>query len=170
MIRERLLWGFVLIALLPLLGVALGTSLVSYYNGRQQSLDRLESVAARKELAIENWANALQAELQVASQTDYSPRFVSNAMRLSNEGKRYEWYNSLVRKRLQALLDQSSEYEELFLLDLAGKVVVSTNPAPRRPPIRRRVRVSSRAERPGDPAAVWRRGHSGRGELLDRQQ
>ena len=127
MIRERLLWGFVLIALVPLLGVGVATSLVSYYNGRQQSVDRLESVAARKELAIQTWAQSLQQELQVVSQTDYSPKFVSTAMRLSNEGKQYTWYNSLVRKRLRALVDQSSQFEELFLLDLQGRVVVSTD-------------------------------------------
>ena len=129
MIRERLLWGFVLIALVPLLGVGIGTSLISYFNGRQQSVDRLESVAARKELAIQTWAQALQQELQVASQTDYSPKFVSTALRLANEGKNYTWYNSLVRKRLQALVDQSSQLEELFLLDVQGRVVVSTDPA-----------------------------------------
>lgn len=129
MIRERLLWGFVLIALVPLLGVGIGSSLVSYYNGRQQSVDRLESVAARKELAIQIWAQSLQQELQVASQTDYSPKFVGTALRLANEGKKYAWYNSLVRKRLQALVDQSSQLDELFLLDLQGRVVVSTDVA-----------------------------------------
>lgn len=129
MIRERLLWGFVLIALVPLLGMGIGTSLISYINGRQQSVDRLESVAARKEQAIQTWAQSLQQELQVASQTDYSPKFVSTALRLANEGKNYTWYNSLVRKRLQALVDQSSQLEELFLLDVHGRVVVSTDAA-----------------------------------------
>jgi signal transduction histidine kinase len=127
MIRERLLWGFVLIALLPLLGVGLGTALVSYKSGRQQSLDRLESVAARKELAIRTWSQSLQRELQVIAQTDYSPGLVGTALRLANEGKRYDWYNSLVRKRLLALVGQSSQFEELFLLDLQGRVVVSTD-------------------------------------------
>lgn len=129
MIRERLLWGFVLIALLPLLGVGLGTSLVSYTSGRQQSLDRLESIAARKELAIRTWSQSLQRELQVVAQTDYSPGLVGTALRLANEGKRYDWYNSLVRKRLLALVGQSSQFEELFLLDLQGRVVVSTDAA-----------------------------------------
>jgi signal transduction histidine kinase len=129
MIRERLLWGFVLIALLPLLGVGLATSLVSYTSGRHQSHDRLESVAARKELAIRTWSQSLQRELQVVAQTDYSPGLVGTALRLANEGKRYDWYNSLVRKRLQALVGQSPQFEELFLLDLQGRVVVGTDAA-----------------------------------------
>ena len=85
MIRERLLWGFVLIALVPLLGVGVATLLVSYYNDRQQSVDRLESVAARKELAIRTWAQSWQQELQVVSQTDYSPKHPTIALKMIRE-------------------------------------------------------------------------------------
>ena len=129
MIRKRLLIWFVLIALLPVVGVGIGTSLVSYFNGRQQSIDRLESVAARKELAIQGWVEALHQELLFASQTDCSPKFVTTALRLGNESKRYGWYFDLVRRQLEALANQSSRIEELFLVDLKGEVVVSTQMA-----------------------------------------
>jgi len=128
MIRSRLLLGFILVALLPVMGVGIGTYIVGYQNGRQQSIDRLESVAARKELAIQVWIQSLQQELRVASRTDYSPNLVSNAIKLSNENTSYNWYNDLVRKRLQYFTDQSSQIEELFLIDLKGDIVVSTNP------------------------------------------
>ena len=128
MIRARLMVGFVLVALLPVLGVGIGTYMVSYQNGRQQSIDRLESVAARKELTIQVWIQSLQQELQVAAKTDYSPKLVSNALKLSNDGANYAWYNNLVRKRLQSFVDQSSQMAELFLVDLDGDVVVSTDP------------------------------------------
>lgn len=127
MIRARLLVGFVLVALLPVIGVGIGTYMVGYQNGRQQSIDRLESVAARKELAIQVWIQSLQQELQVASQTDFSPKLVSNALKLSNEKTSYAWYNNLVRKRLQYFVDQSPQMDELFLVDLDGDVVVSTD-------------------------------------------
>lgn len=127
MIRARLLIGFVLVALLPVIGMGISTYIVSYQNGRQQSIDRLESVAARKELAIQVWVQALQQELQVASQTDYSPKLVSNALKLSNENTSYAWYNNLVRKRLKYFVDQSSQFEEMFLINNRGEVIVSTN-------------------------------------------
>ena len=126
MIRRRLLSWFVLIALLPVVGVGIGTSLVSYLNGRQQSIDRLESVAARKELAIQGWVDALHQELRFASQTDCSPKFVTTALRLGNEDKLYNWYFDLVRRQLATLAGQSLRIEELFLIDLQGEVVVST--------------------------------------------
>jgi signal transduction histidine kinase len=127
MIRKRLLVWFVLIALLPVIGVGIGTSLISYVNGRQQSIDRLESVAARKQLAIEGWIEALHQELLFASQTDCSPQFVNTALRLGNENKEYEWYHNLVRKQLSAYVNQSPRIQELFLVDRQGEVVVSTD-------------------------------------------
>lgn len=127
MIRVRLLIGFILVALLPVIGMGIGTYIVGYQNGRQQSIDRLESVAARKELAIQVWVKSLQQELQVTSQTDYSPKLISNVLKLSKENTSYGWYNNLVRKRLQYFVDRSSQFTELFLIDLQGKVIVSTN-------------------------------------------
>lgn len=129
MIRIRLLIGFVLVALLPVIGVGIGTYIVSYQNGRQQTMDRLESVAARKELALQVWIQSLQQELQVASRSDYAPKLVSNALALSNEDASYSWYNNLVRKRLQFYVGQSAQFEEMFLIDLNDKVIVSTDPA-----------------------------------------
>ncbi|MBN1660275.1 MAG: GAF domain-containing protein [Anaerolineae bacterium] len=129
MIRKRLLVWFVVIALLPVIGVGIGTSLVSYVNGRQQSIDRLESVAARKELAIQGWVESLQQELLFASQTDCSPRFVNTALRLGNENKDYVWYYDLARRQLETYVNHSPRIEELFLVDLEGEVVVSTDKA-----------------------------------------
>jgi signal transduction histidine kinase len=129
MIRLRLLVGFVLVALLPIIAVSIGTYIVSYQSGRQQTIDRLEAVAARKELAIQGWEQSLQQELQTASQMDYSSKFINNALRLANENYSYTWYNNLVRKRMQGFIDQSSHFDELFLLDNQGKVVISTDVA-----------------------------------------
>ena len=129
MIRKRLLVWFVLIALLPVIGVGISTSLVSYVNGRQESIDRLESVAARKELAIQSWVESLQQELLFASQTDCSPQFFNTALRLGNEDKEYVWYYKLARRQLEIFVNQSPRIEELFLVDLQGEVIVSTDVA-----------------------------------------
>ncbi|NJD59214.1 MAG: hypothetical protein C3F13_16140 [Anaerolineales bacterium] len=126
MIRTRLLIGFVLVALLPVIGLGIGTYIVSYQSGRQQSIDRLESVAARKELAVQVWVQSLQEELQIAARSDYSPKLVANAIRLSNEGEVHAWYNDMVRKWLQIFVNHSNQFNELFLVDRNGKVVLST--------------------------------------------
>jgi len=127
MIRVRLLVGFVLVALLPVIGVSIGTSLVSYYTGRQQSIDRLASVAARKELAILGLVETLEQDLIFASQTG-STELIDTVLRLGNRDTRYTWYLDLARKQLQGSIAQSPRLDELFLVDLQGEVVVSTDP------------------------------------------
>ncbi len=127
MIRYRLLLGFILVGLLPVIGVGIGTYIVSYQNGLQQAVDRLESVSARKELSIQVWIQSLGQELQVAAQSDYAPKLIINALKLSNENASYSWYNNLVSKRLNYFVSQSDQLVELFLVDLKGNVVVSTN-------------------------------------------
>ncbi len=128
-IRARLLVGFVLIALLPVISVGIGTGIVSYQNGRQQAIDRLGSVAALKELAVNDWIRSLHQELVMASQTDCSPKYIHVVLRLARDGKVYAFYNEWMRKRLQAFVEQSSQLKELFLLDLDGVVVLSTDTA-----------------------------------------
>lgn len=129
MIRLRLLVGFVLVALLPVVAAGIGTSIVTYQSGRQQSIDRLEAVAARKELAIQSWVQSLQQELRTASQSGSSPRLINDGLRLANANTNYTWYDNLVRNQLQKFASRSSHFSELFLLDHQGRVVVSTDPA-----------------------------------------
>jgi len=128
-IRARLLVGFVVIALLPVIGVGIGTFFVSYQNGRKQAIDRLGSVAALKELAVNDWIRSLHQELVMASQTDCSPKYIHVVLRLARDNKVYAFYNRWMRKRLLTFVEQSPHLEELFLLDLQGDVVLSTDPA-----------------------------------------
>ena len=128
MIRFRLLIGFILVGLLPVIGVGIGTYYVNYQNGLEQTIDKLESISARKELSIQTWLRSLTRELQVAAQTDYSPKLIINSLKLSNDGNDYTWYNNLVRKRLFYFLGSSENITEIFLMDLSGRIVVSTNP------------------------------------------
>jgi len=128
-IRARLLVSFVVIALLPVIGVGIGTGIVSYQNGRQEAIDRLGSVAALKELSVDNWVRSLHQELVMASQTDCSPKYIHVVLRLARDDKVYAFYNRWMRKRLQAFVEQSAQVEELFLLDLQGVVVLSTQTA-----------------------------------------
>lgn len=128
MIRIRLLISFILVGLLPILGVGIGTYIVNYQNGLQQTFDRLESVSARKELSLKGWFQSLTQDLQIAAQTNYSPNLVINALKLSDEGISYTWYNNLVRKKLRNFVIQSDGLMELFLINLSGEEILSTNP------------------------------------------
>jgi signal transduction histidine kinase len=127
-IRSRVLVGFMLMAFLPAIGVSAGSAIVSYYDGRQQAVDRLESVAALKELEIDVWVDALQNELLLAMNDEAASERVSVVLDVARAHQYYDWYNKAVRMRLVTLVEQSQQLEELCLLDLEGWVVLCTAP------------------------------------------
>jgi hypothetical protein len=69
-IRARLLVSFVIVTLLPTIGISVGSAIVGYRSGHQQAVGRLESAAALQELALSGWAQSLQQELVIASHTE----------------------------------------------------------------------------------------------------
>jgi nitrate/nitrite-specific signal transduction histidine kinase len=128
-IRGRLLVSFVLIALLPGIAISAGAIVVGFYNGRQQALDRLESVAALKEIEINTWTHALQNELVVALNEEYALDRARVVLDLAQENKYYDYFNKAMRYRLHRFANQSQQIEELFLVDVQGQVVLSTHGA-----------------------------------------
>lgn len=126
-IRARLLIGFVLIALLPLISAAAGSVIVGVINGRQQAYERLESVAVSKELAIQRWADSLQQQLSLVSYSDSGYERISVVVSLAQDDKYLRFYNKAVRNRLQGFLGQSQELQNLFVVDTFGRIALSTN-------------------------------------------
>jgi nitrate/nitrite-specific signal transduction histidine kinase len=126
-LRARLLISFILIALLPVLSATVGSIAVGMYNGRKQTLGRLESVAISKELAIREWLESLHQELIIVSITDNSYERMWVVLSLARDDKYYDFYNKAVRNRLRAFVGQSQLLEELFLIDANGRVALSTD-------------------------------------------
>jgi nitrate/nitrite-specific signal transduction histidine kinase len=127
-IRARLLIGFVGMALLPAIAIAAGSIVVGYYNGRQQALDRLESVAALQELEISTWMQNMQNELTVASNEEYGLERAQVVLDLARDNKYLGSYNKVTRNWLRRLVAHTQYYDELFLVDLEGRVALSTDP------------------------------------------
>ena len=115
-------------ALLPAIAIAAGSTVVGYYNGRQQALDRLESVAALQELEISTWMQDMQSELTVASNDEYGLERVQVVLDLARDNKYLASYNKVTRNWLRRLVARTQHYDELFLLDLQGRVALSTDP------------------------------------------
>jgi len=126
-IRTRLLVCFVLMTLLPALGISMGSGVVGYHNGRRQAIDRLGSVAALKESALRNAVQSLHEELVIASNTDCAFERISVVLNLAQDDKFYDFYNKAVRNRFLGLVGQSPQLQELFLVDLQGRVALSTD-------------------------------------------
>ncbi|MBN1316085.1 MAG: GAF domain-containing protein [Anaerolineales bacterium] len=126
-IRSRLLIGFALIALIPVFSSAVGSAVIGISGGRKQAQERLASIALSKETAVQGWIDALHQELVAVSTTDCSYERIWVVVSLARDNFYYDFYNSAVRNRLQAFVTQSSLFEEMFLVDVNGRVVVSTD-------------------------------------------
>ncbi|MBN1316783.1 MAG: GAF domain-containing protein, partial [Anaerolineales bacterium] len=128
-IRTRLLVGFVLSTLLPILIVTLVSLVVGYRNGRQQVIDRLDSVSALKGQEIKSLAHSFTNELVIALNEEYALDRINVVLDLADDDKFSQFFNKAVRWRFQFFLQQSKYLEELFLVDPEGMVVLSTDMA-----------------------------------------
>ncbi len=123
-IRRRLLLAFVFIAVLSATSISVGAILVGYVSGRQQAHERLDSVAALKALSIKAWADTLQTALLTVSSDQFASERVSVVLGLAKLGKAYVWYSESLRTRLHTFVEQSTQFEEICLVDVRGTVVL----------------------------------------------
>jgi nitrate/nitrite-specific signal transduction histidine kinase len=127
-IRTRLLWGFVLMATLPATAISVGTAAVGYSSGRRQAADRLQSVAARKELEIGSWAQSVQSDLATTLSAEYAMGEIGTVLGLARNKTHLVFFNDALRDRLRRYVAQS-RFDELTVLSLTGQVVVSSDAA-----------------------------------------
>jgi nitrate/nitrite-specific signal transduction histidine kinase len=126
-IRSRLLVGFVLMALLPAMGISAGSVVLGYYNGQKQTQDRLQSVAVLKESEIGSWLDSLRHELVAPLSQEFAqdrPRIV---LFLARDHTYYDFYHKATRRHFGKYVDRAGQLQELFLVDLQGRVVLSTD-------------------------------------------
>jgi nitrate/nitrite-specific signal transduction histidine kinase len=128
-IRRRLFFSFVLMVLLPAMAFSVAATVVGYRSGRQQVFEKLDSVATIKEAELKTWVDNLQAELGVLLFGIGPDHFVNGllsqrALSPDNEAARAE-----LRSRFSAIVEQSQLIDAAFVMNLDGKVVLSSDPA-----------------------------------------
>lgn len=125
-IRSRLLASFILMALIPAIGISVGSVVLGYINGQNQAQDRLQSIASLKENELEFWLDSLRNELVAP----LSPEFAQDRPRivlfLARDHIYYDFYHKATRRHLGKYIDQAEQLLELFLVDGEGRVVLST--------------------------------------------
>jgi nitrate/nitrite-specific signal transduction histidine kinase len=125
-IRSRLFFAFVLMTLLPALAFATVSTVVGYRSGRQQVIEQLESVATIKEAELNTWVKSLEGEVATAAASADASRSMrellsaeaDDADRMAAYQKLHQWFEQVV--------EQSPRLDELLLLDLDTRVVLST--------------------------------------------
>jgi len=124
----RLQAGFLLMALIPTIGISIGAVVLGYVDGQRRAIDQLESVVVLKELELTTWSESMQEILRAALVEQFAVERASIVLDLANVDKRSEMYSGAMRTRLSLLMDETPQIKELFLIDIKGRIAVSTDP------------------------------------------
>lgn len=123
-LRNRLLIAFIMLAALPVLITGVIASVISAQGLRNAALDQLSSVAELKKVEIASWVSTLQINLNLISQEENSLENISAALSGSAEA---DASNITLRNRLNKINETTGYFEELFILDKNGTVILSTS-------------------------------------------
>ncbi len=126
-IRTRLLVASVTVALLPVAVISVGAAVGGMQSNQQRVISQLESVATLKEAEINTWTQRLQAELDgILIEEDMVP-LVGWVVPESTFPTLRQESHARLQSRFRWLIEQRRLFEELFLLDLNGQVIVSSD-------------------------------------------
>jgi GAF domain-containing protein/HAMP domain-containing protein len=118
-IRSRLLIGFVAAAVVPVLVTAAVVTVISQRNAIDRTSNQLESVATLKEAELRAWINNLQLYLSgIAERPDIAHSALLNESYLAS--------HDAVQSTFQQLLQSSQLFDELFIMNTSGRVILST--------------------------------------------
>lgn len=132
-IRARLLISYSLLALIPVILISVAIDIVYVQRAREQIFAQLQSVATLKEEQISTWVEQLQGTLAIAIDEDELIDFLEVISRTTIEET--EGVEPLdeqevlerIRERFATVIEQTNLYEEIFVLNLDGHVLVSTD-------------------------------------------
>ena len=127
-IQGKLLTGFISMALAIAIAFSIGSIIIGFLNGKQQSTERLESVAALKDLEINTYVDSLQNDVNFLLNEAYVLDRVQNVLMLANDDRYYEFYFIALEKLFHRFITDSQTMNELFLINLNGRVVLTSNP------------------------------------------
>jgi len=124
-IRARLLVAFVMMALLPAVAIGVAAGIVGVQGVQQRLIGQIELVVMFKETEVNAWISSLQTDLDDVLVTTLFRRIVLQASDITPYGDMCDE----LRERFQLHIPRTKLFEELFLLNLQGQVVLSTEVA-----------------------------------------
>ena len=125
-LRSRLLITFILLASLPVLITGIVSSFINVQGQRNASFDQLASVAQLKTSEIAAWVSSLQINLDLILQDKNIINSTSTIIQNSTEA---ESAKTEIRDRFNNLNKTTGYFEELFIMNENGEVILSTNPS-----------------------------------------
>lgn len=126
-IRRRLLVAFVLLVLLPAIVISTASVVLGLRSAQEKVINQLESVATLKEKQIDAWLESLQSHLGLILYPHQAPRLLEPLLNADPQSPAYQGAYNELRIQLNQAIEHSRLFEQIFLLDQHGRVVISTN-------------------------------------------
>ncbi|MFN8383791.1 MAG: GAF domain-containing protein [Anaerolineales bacterium] len=125
-LRNRLLITFILLAALPVLITGVVSSYINAQGLRNASFNQLSSVAQLKTSEIAAWVSSLQINLDLILQDKNT---IDNTNSIIQNSANADAAKIEMRTRFNNLNKTTGYFEELFILDGNGEVILSTSPS-----------------------------------------
>jgi len=128
-IRARLLIAFVLMVLLPAAVITCASAIVSFQGGYTQIINQLDSIATLKEAEIHTWLSGLQLDLGIELTGNSSLSRLRTLLQASPDSSAFVRAYHVQRMRFNQTIALRHSFDELFLMDPRGRVILSTRPS-----------------------------------------
>jgi GAF domain-containing protein/HAMP domain-containing protein len=126
-IRTRLLVAFVSLVLLPVIAIVGAIAVTGRISLEERVVDQLETVAESKEAEIETWMQTLQIELAALLNAEDTRVHAPTLLREEDSAPTRRAAYEALREQFQLWAIQNPQFEELFIIDQQGRVVLSTD-------------------------------------------
>ncbi len=124
-IRRRLMVTLTLVVMLSTIISGISSTIIFFQTGQQEVLDQVQAAASQHEQEINNWVRDLETELALLFTQQDTLRQMRAVLQNTT-------FRDIIERELaanfQEVIDLTHHFDELFILDLEGNVVVSTDP------------------------------------------
>jgi nitrate/nitrite-specific signal transduction histidine kinase len=128
-IQTRLLFSFVSIVLIAVFAISSITVLLGSREARQREIDQLQSVATLKQAEIQSWIRLLRVNLGIVISAEGTTSDITTLANDSSIDEAFRFAYVRLKDRFKWASESMGLFDELFLMDTKGNVLVSTNPA-----------------------------------------
>lgn len=128
-IHTRLLIAFILTVLLVAIAISSVTVVMGTRDGRQREIDQLESVVTLKQAEIKSWVRGLNINLNIVTSDIGELSDIRTLVQSQAGTQSYTSAYNRLQNRFKWAAGSMELFDELFLMDTSGKVILSTNKA-----------------------------------------
>jgi len=127
-IRTRLIAGFLLVVILPFVFVTAAITVGNVNASRQTAIQQLGSVATLKGNQVDEWVQRLRGTLAIVMADDEALATARTMTTEPSDSAAYQSARASFSNRFHEIIQKIQLFQELFMLDAKGQVIVSTDP------------------------------------------